>query len=300
MQWLFYLYTPFLILLAIISTLTAFPVFLNTRALAHFQSGELLSVWLIFKDLQIDIGSEQHDVQYWSHGWAAIILLIFSYSCLWLLGYVWYQYHKSLIPKIKNHLEDALKPSDILYLRPFKEDKARLSGRALKPSRWLFSFYDWSYTYEELLAERLQFVGLVYKLEGGGWPGAYEMRASANWKHDVQQALPIAKMILVTIGETESLGEEIRWIKKQGHLPKTLFLMPPTWNRKIKKIWKLYTDHLLKEELATWNPKTVKESRILAFLFVNGKPIFLTASKRSGKYYQSALDIGVNLILNSL
>ena len=242
----------------------------------------------------------------WAQGFTYLGLLIIDYICLWLLGYLWHQFRKSRIPRIKNVLKDTIEKDDLLYLRPFSEDTAVFSGRRLKPKRWLFSFYERSFTFEELISERLSFAGTLYKLSGSDdpEPGIFQLNTSNpndknQWREDIEYTLSISKLNIVTIGKTNSLKEEVCWIRDRGHLGKSLFILPPATKRKINPIWKLYTGNIFKQQFQSLK-SIPKATSVLAFLFVNGKPIILTASRKRGKQYQSALDIGASILLEQL
>jgi len=239
-----------------------------------------------------------------------------GYIGWWVFGFLWDRYRRSAIKRSQTPISRIMTSSDMLYLRQFDKEEQTFGDRIWNVKRLFFSAYERHYTYEELLAERLAFIGKLYglgakkngkqKLEELTPPGAIRYYVD-DWKEEVQKAMPIAQIIVVSMGETmdqdHSLGEEIHWIKKGGFLEKTLFIMPPEIrSRRMKRIWKQFTKEVFLSYFDYKDLCKIRETQILAVLFYQKMPIVVLGprrKRRNTKSYQSALDIAGSFITES-
>jgi hypothetical protein len=123
----------------------------------------------------------------------------------------------------------------VLLLRSFADDKRRLRSR----SSYRRSVVDrlglrlWE-RFEEILAVSLNLHGPVYAVGqvGERLPpplGAVRRQFSnEEWQAEVASLMARAGIICVTVGRSDALAWEIGRIAELGHLPKTIFVFPPT------------------------------------------------------------------------
>ena len=100
----------------------------------------------------------------WTQIWVASVWGTMAYLCFMGFGFLWSRWRKSLIPMQQASSIDELDPNSVLLLRHSKDDEIKVVGRKLKLARLPFWAFELSYTFEELLAERLRFIGPLNSL----------------------------------------------------------------------------------------------------------------------------------------
>lgn len=127
---------------------------------------------------------------------------------------------------------DPASKYEIVYLRSFQDDGLKIRVRG--DSRGIVDRLTMRHRhgYEHLLVASAQPFGAVVAI---GQPGErvppigafrryYE---EAKWRDAVQQMLRGAKLVLVSVGDTASVGWEISKVRDLGLLERTLFVVPP-------------------------------------------------------------------------
>jgi hypothetical protein len=157
--------------------------------------------------------------------------------------------------------------SDLLLLRSFKDDVKFVARKTSNNLLLLpFSIYSWSYTFEELIVKRLQYLGRVRLIDmeytkgqvsEPKWSTSFSSRLrkwlsfiaptmsiklppqgglrhympddldEQEWQKEVELAMCTARIIVVVLGTTKSLNWEMKRIEELQLLKKTVFLMPP-------------------------------------------------------------------------
>ncbi|HKS29852.1 MAG TPA: hypothetical protein VJS44_18660 [Pyrinomonadaceae bacterium] len=265
--------------------------------------------------------------------------MIFGYFNFVGFSFLWNRWRRSKIPIDRASTPQYIPPASLLLLRHSKDDDARISRRKLKLSRFPFLAFPGNYTFEELMAERLAFVGRLYSLgsqrdespmfnEGLEWlrskidkpypalrwlaSGVEKLRQSLpkrlppqgaprfypeEWRAFVKRSMPEAQAIITIIGsvkdnklESPYLQEELAWIKENGYLEKTIFLMPSIllpWKERAR--WRSFIEYVLG---SCGSKKGLpKAKRVLGVCFYMNEPVIITGSEKSELFYESALDV---------
>lgn len=92
------------------------------------------------------------------------VLLFLGYFNFVAFGLLWHRWRRSRIPIDRVSSPRHIPPSGVLLLRHSKDDVMRVPRRRFSLLRLPFMAFEWNYTFEELMAERLAFVGPLYSL----------------------------------------------------------------------------------------------------------------------------------------
>lgn len=239
-------------------------------------------------------------------GWVLLFVGLFlGFFCFWLLGYLWDRYRRAKLTGTVRPITELMTASDMLYLRSFRKENKFLRLRKTLSLRLIFSAYDWSFTFEELIAKKLAYIGLLFglgandgrNLEGLQTPGGIRYYLDA-WEEEAKQAMDIAKIIVLMMGDTPSLSREIGWIKEKGFLDKTLFLMPPnSFGKRRKLVINQMISDVLNGDSSYFGKGRVNPKRILALIFHNQIPYFINGKQSTGGDYAAALEVASGFIL---
>lgn len=98
-------------------------------------------------------------------GMNSVFVALFGVFFFFVFGYFLTQWQRENISVYRIPLLQHMTPSDVLLLRSFKDD-VKFVGRA-KNRFWMmpFTIYGWSFTFEQLIVNRLQYLGKVRLLD---------------------------------------------------------------------------------------------------------------------------------------
>ena len=273
----------------------------------------------------------------------AMPVLLFGLFCFVAFGFFRTQWQRENIPIYRVPLLQHMSPSDLLLLRSFEDDVKQVA-RA-KNSIWMMPFtaYSWSFTFEQLIVNRLKYLGKVrlldikreneellrkrwlkvfvkllgkdrfkkllrlvfpaiwYKLPPKGGIRYYvdPQGDEQKWKQDIEKAMPIARMVIVLLGTTDSLMWEMDRIEQLKFSEKTIFVMPPLILKKnFRARWQQFADYVCKiqdydkELLKKVNPKRV----LVVCVRENDLVIIIGNRKEKTQLlYESAIDVATIL-----
>lgn len=266
-----------------------------------------------------------------------LLVLLTALSCFFVFGYFLTQWRRENVTVYTTPLLKHMTPSDLLLLRSFSDD-VKYVARSKNPLwMLLFGVYSWSFTFEQMVVARLKCLGRVrlmdvrYKreelLEKWGvrfiaallgkdrlrklliyvfpaiWyklpaQGGVRYYVEGEWRGEIVEAMSRARVIVMTLGMTDSLKEEMGWVEELDLWEKTLFLMPPLIRKKnYVARWRQFVDlacaaraydrRLLLEQ--------VKPKRVLAAVVRRDGLVVITGKYSSQKFYESALDVAALL-----
>lgn len=263
-------------------------------------------------------------------GIPGILVALTGLACFFLFGFFLHQWHRERLRVFTCSVMQHMQPGDILLLRPFGDDVKVVRRLA---SLWtvISTFYPKNYTFEQLIATRLAYIGKVRLLDIRierlikKWPFRvlksdrltrfmtmffpalwYRLPASGGiryyvdadapssvWENDVIEAMGRARLVVVQIGVTKSLNWEIGEIRKRDLLDKTIFLMPPNYGKKksSRERWQRFISFLETVTPETEALKKMKPKRVLAVCVHPDTTLIITGRDQTQLYYQSALDL---------
>jgi hypothetical protein len=183
----------------------------------------------------------------------------------------------------------------ILYLRSFEDDTVKLRSivSARIPFLELFSVRG-ADPFEETLAWELSTYGPVIAIARPGGSiaslgAAREFLPDATWKQEVADRIASASAIILTIGQTEGLGWEVRRVVESGHLPKAVFIFPPVGVDALTRRWEFTADAL--EQAGVHVPAlSVDVDRVLTVTVSSGRCIATVSRRRDESSYRTAID----------
>jgi hypothetical protein len=183
----------------------------------------------------------------------------------------------------------------ILYLRSFEDDAVKLRSivSARVPFLELFSVRG-SDPFEETLAWELSTYGPVIAIARPGGSiaslgAAREFLSDATWKDEVADRMAAASAIILTIGQTEGLGWEVRRVVEGGYLAKTTFIFPPVVLEALTRRWEFTADALAQAGVEVSALPTDIE-RIHTVSVSNGRCVATAARRRDESTYRTAVD----------
>ena len=273
-------------------------------AMAHLSNSEVSSAVDAVLQPGWIFDYEDFDTHIWSNGLVIMILISFGYLSFWLLGFLWDRYRRTLLTGTQEPMSKIITSNDLLYLRTFSKENTFLKrGRRLN-SRFIFSAYDWSFTFEELIVEKLRFIGRLFghgSLEDKNrkmqTPGSYRHYVD-DWEGEISTAMERVRLIVMIMGVTESLTDEINEIRDSGYLGKTLFLMPPNQlSKKQARAWEHLSTLVLPGQTDYLTQAGVKVSKLLAVVIEKGRVVFFTGPDSTGKSYDAMLELAGNYMI---
>jgi hypothetical protein len=280
-------------------------------ALTAFQNGQLLRAITAgrFRDVVMLNLSFKNEVLGWKEtftsglvGFAFCLLVLVSMRAF---AFLWHRWQRSRIVPLELESSQSIPAGYILLLRHANDDVMPVFDRSTTLTRLPFLAYERNYTFEELIASRLTFVGPLCAFDTPGRElrhdllprGSPRIHTGADWVKVLQDGLPGAPAVVVIIGAAENgvvaspaLQTEMTLLKEAGHLDKTIFLMPPlilSW--RIAARWRAFLNYL--PPSCTLACEKLKAARILAVCFHDGEPVIITGSGRGEPHYQSVLDV---------
>lgn len=305
--------------------------------------GEFSKAWDILRGLQIQPPADSW-AEEGSYFLSLLPFIVVGLVGFGVSGHGWVGWKRARILVYQTPLSERTTPSTILLLRSFADDIMLVPGRSASILMLPFRVYEWSYTFEQLIKERLACVGELRLLarvtkedpEGEGAAnsegdrlrrgfldrvkraaskGAARVESivklsdlpalggirheTAEWREDILQSIPVARMIVVLFGVTENLQWEVDEIKARGFFEKTVFLMPPLGRSKSRRQrWEEFVARYL------WEPEGLKKAllervnpeRILAVCHHQNHLVVITG-ELTQPAYEAALDVATILTL---
>ncbi|SOD73502.1 hypothetical protein SAMN05892883_2797 [Jatrophihabitans sp. GAS493] len=185
---------------------------------------------------------------------------------------------------------------EIVYLRSFQDD--RLSIRARGDSRGIVDRLTLRHRhgYEQLLVASMQYFGPVVAIGEPGKrlppTGAFRLYYSDDeWQNAVTRMLRSASYIVLSLGETPSVGWEIIKLREMHLLDRTLFLVPPVRGDARRKRLGLLADQLGIESALLQPPGPGVE--YVGVMFEQDRPVpIASAAFDYASYYAAILEAG--------
>jgi hypothetical protein len=198
--------------------------------------------------------------------------------------------------------ELQISPASVLLLRSFHEEEKRVpaTGQTLRGlSRTLLGR---AYSFVDLVVDRCSAVGPVKLF---GWkenlpppPSGNRYYVGDEWAESIRRAIPVARLIVVLFGTTDSLAWELEEVRDGGHLDRTVILLPPDlYPPRARRRWMALAEFLCPDpgyrRMLTFmiRPKEVigacfHDDRVVVFMGEQEQPA-----------YESALDLAAILSL---
>jgi hypothetical protein len=265
----------------------------------------------------------------------ALVLLIASF-CFFVFGYFLTQWRRENVTVYTTPLLKHMTLSDLLLLRSYSDDVKYVARSKNRLWMLVFGAYSWSFTFEQLVVERLKYLGrvrmmdvrhereemlekwgvkfiaallgkdrlrklLVYVLPAVWYrlpaQGGVRYYVEGEWRGEIDEAMSRARVVVMMLGTTDSLKEEMGQVEKLGLWEKTLFVMPPLIRKKsYVGRWRQFVDLACaaheydRRTLERMNPK-----RVLAAVVRGNGLVVITGKQSSQKFYESALDVAALL-----
>jgi hypothetical protein len=183
----------------------------------------------------------------------------------------------------------------ILYLRSFEDDTVKLRSivSARIPFLELFSVRG-ADPFEETLAWELSTYGPVIAIARPGGSiaslgAAREFLPDETWKDEVADRMAAASAIVLTIGQTEGLGWEVRRVVEGGYLSKAVFIFPPVSVDALTRRWE-FTADALEQSGVHVAALPVDVERVHTVTVSGGRCISTVARRRDESSYRTAID----------
>jgi len=266
---------------------------------------------------------------------SSLLVFLLAGICFFVFGYLWTQWQRENTLVFRKPLLQDLTPSDLLLLRSFQDDGKSVPRTTNNVLMMPFRIYAWSFTFEQLIVERLSYLGKVRLLDieqenkelveksqrtvlakvadtlkrllmtifpalwsrlprrGGIRYYVDSQGDKTKWREEIEKAFPIARMIIVVLGTTNSLKWEMERIKELGLLERTIFLMPPLILKKNYRVrWEQFTNYVNKS--LAYDKETLKEvnpKHVLAVCVRKHALVIITGKRSSQLFYESAVDV---------
>jgi hypothetical protein len=212
----------------------------------------------------------------------SISLLLLGLFCFFVFGFFLTQWRRENVTVYRLPLLQHMTPSDLLLLRSFNDDMKYVARSKNAIWMMLFGAYSWSYTFEQLIVERLKYLGRVRLmdirdvrerlLEKRGmrfiaallgkdrlrklliyvfpaiWyklpaQGGIRHYVEGDWQEEIAEAMPRARVSVVLLGTTPGLKGEMDRIEQLRLWEKTIFVMPPLIRKKnYRARWQHFID----------------------------------------------------------
>lgn len=220
---------------------------------------------------------------------------------LFLLGWLglrtfsaaWERWRRRTVPVRRSAMR--ITESGVLLLRSFREEEKGVPGRIPTLRTLPLAAHERGYTFVDLAVERLSVVGPVKLF---GWsenlppPRGGDRYFIDRWEEEMGRVIPLARMIVVLFGTTDSLAWELNVVREGGFLPKTVFLLPPDLSPlRARRRWTALGSFLCPEpEHRAALMKTIKPRRVLAAC-AHPDLLLVLVGRQVQSAYESALDL---------
>jgi hypothetical protein len=123
---------------------------------------EFSTAWHIIRNFQTTPPGDWLSTAF--HATYTLSILIAGLFCFFIFGYFWSQWQRENVLIYRTPLLQHMTPSDLLLLRSFSDD-VKFVSRKQRIWTILFNLYQWSFTFEELIVNRLKYLGRVRLLD---------------------------------------------------------------------------------------------------------------------------------------
>lgn len=238
---------------------------------------ELLSASRMLSNFEITPPAESADTAGEAALQVAGVALAFlpGLGCFFVAGFFWTQWRRENVTIYDVPLLRHMTASDLLLLRSFDDDVKYVTRTGNNVLTLIFRVYQWSFTFEEVLVNRLKYLGqvrlldirherkellekpgltLVARVLGSDrlrrflisvFPAVwYKLPARGGiryyvdkkgWEEEVDKAATLARLIVVVLGTSEGLEWEMRLVTRLRLSEKTTFVMPPLFSKKNRR-----------------------------------------------------------------
>jgi len=193
----------------------------------------------------------------------------------------------------------------VLFLRSWADDQVRIRARRTGRHALLerLSFRRWD-RFEEIMASALWRYGPVVGL---GEPGtrlpplgaAREFHAEGDWQGAVVGHIDHSALVVMTVGRTESLVWEMRQLKAQNALGRTMFLIPPVRARERALRQQVLCTVLELPREALVSAEASDRQVLLVAPRDHGTPLVIVSETGDDVSYEQAIEIAASRLLAS-
>ena len=121
---------------------------------------ELSRAWHMLTNLQLTNPNEMSAGGQVLQGATSFLVLLLGFFCFFTFGYFWTQWRRENLLVYRTPLLRHMTPSDLLLLRSFSDD-VKYVGRDKSLWTLIFKVYEWSFTFEQVIVNRLKYLGQV-------------------------------------------------------------------------------------------------------------------------------------------
>jgi hypothetical protein len=168
--------------------------------------------------------------------------MLLAWLCFGLAARTYRQARRHAAPPAGEVMRRDPRPP-VLYLRSFRDDHLKVRVGGPRRRSWLDSLaYPRLDRFEEVLAWNLWQVGPVVapSLPGQKLPPLGAARAQLSeqgWRHEIEQWMRQAQVIVVVLGRTEGLAWEISRLLALDLWYKAILVVPPTPEYEVRRRW---------------------------------------------------------------
>lgn len=323
--------------LGVICVLLALLGLINLQILPAIFHLEFTKAWQMLRNFQITPAASSWDMvgKQMLDAMNSVVVFVLGAFSFFVFGFFRTQWHRESTLVFRKPILEHMTPCDLLLLRSFNDDVKYVQRTTNSIWRMPFTIYAWSFTFEQLIVNRLTYVGKVRLLDierqkkdllqkwqptalakpagilrrllisvfpaiwnklppKGGIRYYLDTRGGEEkWHEEIERAIPMARMIFVVLGTTESLKWEMDRIEQLGSLEKTVFLMPPLISKKnYRARWEQFTNYLTETRQFDIEPlNKVNPRHVLAVCVRKDALVIITAKRSSQLFYESAVDV---------
>jgi hypothetical protein len=205
----------------------------------------------------------------------------------------------------------------ILFLRSFGDDKLKIRARGNSPRHSTLERFDYRRRerFEEVVAGHLWAFGPVVAVSDPAEQlapigAARTHLGDRTWREGVENLMPAARLIVITVGGTAGLTWEIAKVSELGLWERTVLLFPPVSNGALASRWRaLHTAVLVGAERFLLSERPAASAApfaagdpggVLAAALVGQRLLVYTGKRRDEWHYEAALHAAVGATLQPL
>ncbi|HEX2188509.1 MAG TPA: hypothetical protein VHG51_06395 [Longimicrobiaceae bacterium] len=281
-----------------------------SEAVYHRRFGEAWYLLRHFSLLHNDPGEEIFQIDLFVPFFLFATIALLS---TWILGDLWTRHRRERIRVDHSPLSDRMSAGEVLLLRSFQDDLKTVPGQHTMLHILFFYSYAGTYTYKQLVENRLACVGGVRGLGPDELPslgGSMHVGPPDDWEAQIAGALPRARMVVVLLGTPGELWRDVDRARDRGFwrememvrdgkfLDKAVFIAPALiWPRAGRRRWTTLAGYLPGlDERGRARLEKLEPEKVLAFCFHGGDLVVITGEQKQ-LAYESALDLAAVLIL---
>jgi hypothetical protein len=125
---------------------------------------ELSRAWHLLTSFQLTNPTELSTGSWVFQAVTSILVLLLGFFCFFIFGYFRTQWRRENLLIHRTPLLQHMTPSDLLLLRSFSDD-VKYVGRHQSIWTLIFKAYSWEFTFEQLIVNRLKYLGQVRLLD---------------------------------------------------------------------------------------------------------------------------------------